>query len=400
VSIRKFACRAGILLSTFCVLTASALFADNPAETWNFLSPIVSGNCQATAGPEAQDAYTIGVIAGVPQAGEPLQVFDVTAGGPAAAAGVQKGDSLWGIDAKDSPTAIDSCELLRRELSGSKDLVLYRQSSDHQERTRVTLHPKLRREVYPGESQMQWKITSEYVDGGRFRASGALAHGSLGDFELRLGVYNLQTGSLLQLDESKIFLLDDQGAQFAHQSFAEWKQSLEKLIASANALAQGMESIPYVAPPPPPPPTHYHVSSSADGTYVLTPMGGGAYQVNGQAQVESIVSPEYTPNEQIGQAARSIASIFDAIRTARTNKEINKLRQRAAANAAAAEKLLGDGTASHLETVAPIAPGARRTGAVAFVQPKNSNPSIMKAIFVVSDTSTKKEYFVTFQFKP
>jgi hypothetical protein len=204
MSIGTLVRRIRIVLFMFCVLTASSLSADNSAETWNILSPIVSGNCQTIAGPEAQDAYTIGIIAGVPQAGQPLQVFDVTAGGPAAAAGVQKGDLLWGIDGKDSPTEIDSCELLRRELSGSKELVLYRQSPDHQERTRVTLHPKLRREVYPGESQMQWKIISEYVDGGRFRASGALAHGSLGDFELRLGVYNLQTGSLLQLDESKI----------------------------------------------------------------------------------------------------------------------------------------------------------------------------------------------------
>ncbi len=364
------------------------------------LSPIVSGNCQVTVGPETQDTYTIGIIVGVPQPGKPLRVFDVTAGGPASVAGIQKDDMLWGSSSTGAPAAIDACELLRRELSGSKDVVLYRQSADEQEPTRVTLHPKLRREVYPGESQMHWKIISEYVDGGRFRATGALARGSLGDFELRLGVYNLQTGNLLQLDESKIFLLDDQGAEFAHQPFAEWRQSLESLIKSANALAQGMESIPYVAPPPPPPPTHYHVSSSADGTYVLTPMGGGTYQVNGQAQVESTVSPEYTPNEQIGQAARSIASIFEAIRTARTNNEINKLRQRAAANAAAAEKLLADGTASHLETIAPIAPGARRTGAVAFVQPKNSSASTMKAIFVVSDPSTKKEYFVTFQFKP
>ena len=400
MSIRNFVCCAGVLMSTFCALTTSGRFADNPVETWNILSPIVSGNCQVTMGPEAQDAYTIGIIAGVPQPGEPLRVFDVTAGGPASVAGIQKGDLLWGSDSKDSPAIIGSCELLRRELSGPKDLVLYHQSSDQQEPTRVTIHPKPRREVYPGETQMFWKIVSEYVEGGRFRATGALAHGSLGDFELRLGIYNLQTGSLLQLDESKIFLLDDQGAEFAHQPFAEWKQSLESLIASANALAQGMESIPYVAPPPPPTPTHYHVSSSADGTYVLTPMGGGAYQVNGRAQVESTVSPEYTPNEQIGQATRSIASIFEAIRTARTNKEINKLRQRAAANAAAAEKLLADGTASHLETIAPIAPGARRMGAVAFVQPKNSNASTMKAIFVVSDTSTKKEYFVTFQFQP
>ena len=400
MSIRKFVCSTGALLSTFCALTASSLSADNPVETWNIVSPIVSGNCQVTVGPESQDTYTIGVIAGVPQTGEPLRVFDVTAGGPAAVAGIEKGDMLWGSDSKDTPTAIDSCELLRRELSGSKDLVLYRQSSDQRGPTRVTVHPRLRREVYPGETRMSWRIISEYVEGGRFRATGALAHGSLGDFELRLGIYNLQTGSLLQLDESKIFLLDDQGAEFAHQPFAGWKQSLESLIASANALAQGMESIPYVAPPTPPPPTHYHVSSSADGTYVLTPMGGGAYQVNGQAQVESTVSPEYTPSEQVGQAARSIASIFEAIRTARTNKEINKLRQRAAANAAAAEKLLADGTASHLETIAPIAPGARRTGAVAFVQPKNSSASTMKVIFVVSDTTTKKEYFVTFQFRP
>ena len=399
MSIRNLACRTGIWVSTFCALTASSLAADNPAETWNILSPAVSGHCQVAVGPETQDTSTIGVTAGLPQPGEPLRVFDVTPGGPASVAGIQKGDLLWGSDLKVSPTIIDSCKLLRRELSGSEDLILYHQSSDQQEPTRVTVHPKLRREVYPGETQMFWRIT-EYVDGGRFRATGALARASLGDYELRLGIYNLQTGSLLQLDEAKIFLMDDRGVEFTHQPFAEWKQSLENLVAQFKALAQGMESMPYVPPAPPPPPTHYRISSSVDGSYVLTPMGADTYQVNGRAQVESTVSPEYTTNEQIGQTARSIASIFEAIRVARTNKEINKLRQRAAADGAAAEKLLADGTASHLETTGPIAPGARRTGAVAFAQPRNSNPSSIKAIFVVSDTSTKKEYFVTFQFQP
>jgi hypothetical protein len=371
-------------------LIGGALFADNPVETWSVLSPIVSGNCQVIVGPTSDDNYTIGVIAGVPKPGEPLRVFDVTPGSPAAVAGIQKGDVLRGSDAK------DACELLRAELSG-KDLVLYRQSPDQPEPTRVTIHPKLRREVYPGETQQLWRVT-EYVDGGRFRVTGALVRGSLGDYELRLGIHNLQTGSLLQLDEAKIFLTDAQGGEFVHQPFAEWKQSLETLIAQFNALARGMESIPYVPPPPPPPPTHYRVSSSVDGSYVLTPVGADTYQVNGRAQVESTVSPEYTPSEQIGQAARSVASIFEAIRVARTNKEISKLRQRAAADGAAAEKMLADGTASHLETTAPIASGARRTGAVAFVRPKDSNPSAIKAILVVTDTSTQKQYFIAFEF--
>jgi hypothetical protein len=214
-------------------------------------------------------------------------------------------------------------------------------------------------------------MVSEFVDGGRFRVTGALARSSQNDFELRLGIHNLQTASILQLNESKIFLLDEQGAEFAHQPFAQWRMGLESLIAQANALAQGMESLPYVPPPTAPPPTHYHISSSADGSYVLMPIGAGAYQVNGQTQVESTVSPEYTPNEQMAQAARGIASLVEAIRTARANKEIARLRQRAAANAEALKSLLATGTASHLETTAPIAPGARRTGAVAFVQPTN-----------------------------
>jgi hypothetical protein len=172
-------------------------------------------------------------------------------------------------------------------------------------------------------------MVSEFVDGGRFRITGALARGSQGDFELRLGIHNLQTASLLQLDESKIFLLDAQGAEFAHQPFSQWKQGLESLIAQAEALAQGMDYVRYVAPPAPAP-THYHISSSADGSYVLMPIGGGAYQVNGQTQVESTVSPEYTPSEQMAQAARGIASLVEAIRTARANKEIARLRQRAA----------------------------------------------------------------------
>jgi hypothetical protein len=261
----------------------------------------------------------------------------------------------------------------------------------------VIVHPKLRRDVYPDEGRTQWKMVSEFVDGGRFRVTGALARGSQGDFELRLGIHNLQTASLLQLDESKIFLLNEQGAEFSHQPFSQWKQGLESLIAQANALAQGMESLPYVPPPPAPPPTHYHISSSADGSYVLMPIGGG-YQVNGQTQVESTVSPEYTPNEQLAQAARGIASLVEAIRTARANKEIARLRQRAAANAEALRSLLSAGTASHLETTAPIAPGGRRTGAVAFVQPANLNSTTVNAVVVVTDSAAKHDYFITLQF--
>jgi hypothetical protein len=350
-------------------------------------------------GPEAQETYTIGLTAGRPKPDEALLVTDVMAGSPASAAGIQKGDLLWGSDSEGNAAVIDSCELLREERSGPGHLVFYRQSADQKEPSKLNVHPKPRREVFPGESQARWKIICEFVDGGRFLAAGALARDSLGDFELKIGIYNsFQAESLLQLDESKIFLLDAQNAEFKHQPFAEWKQQVEGLVASANALAQGMESVPYVPPPPPPPPTHYHISSSVDGRYVLTPIGAGTYQANGQAHVESTVSPEYTTNEQIGQAARGIASLFDAIRIARTNKEIKKLRQRAAANAAAAEKLLADGTAAHLETIAPIAPHAKRSGAVAFVQPTNFSGPPIRAIFVVSDTSTKKEYFVTFEF--
>jgi hypothetical protein len=374
--------------------------AENPVETWNFFTPVAIGSCQLYQGSNAQETYTIGLTAAVSKPGDPLKVIDVTASGPASLAGIQKDDVLWGSDSGSRPVVIDSCELLRKELSGPKDLVLYHQSSDQQGPIQVIVHPKLRRDVYPGEAQMSWKLVSEFVDGGRFRVTGTLARGSLGDFELRLGIYNLQAASLLQLDESKIFLLDDRGVELTHQPFAEWKQQLETLLARANALARGMESIPYASPPATPPPTHYRISGSADGNYVLTPMGGGAYQVNGATQVEASLSPEYTPSEQIGQAARSIGSIIDAIRIARTNKEIANLRKRAAENAAGVQKLLAAGTASHLETTAPIAPGARRSGAIAFVAPKDSSASAIKAIFVVNDTSTKKDYFITFEFRP
>jgi hypothetical protein len=325
-------------------------------------------------------------------------VTEVVPGGPASIAGIQPGDPLWGTDSSDRPAVIDSCELLRREIPGKHDLVLFSQRAGQQEPTRIIIHPRLRRDVYPDEGRTQWKMVSEFVDGGRFRVTGALARGSQNDFELRLGVHNLQTASLLQLDESKIFLLDEQGVEFAHQPFAQWRTGLESLIAQANALAQGMESLPYVPPRAAPPPTHYHISSSADGSYVLMPIGDGAYQVNGQTQVESTVSPEYTPNEQMAQAARGIASLVEAIRTARANKEIARLRQRAAANAEALRNLLAAGSASHLETTAPIAPGARRTGAVAFVQPANLNSATVNAVVVVSDSASKHDYFITLQF--
>jgi hypothetical protein len=390
--------RGVFLLLTLSLLTARTLSAGQTAETWSFLTPVTVGNCQSFQGPTAQEAATIGLVGGVSQPGEPLRVIELVQNGPASIAGIQTGDSLWGSDSNDRPSVIDSCELVRREVSRTSDLVLFTQRAGQQEPTRMVIHPKLRRNVYPDEGRTQWKMVSEFVDGGRFRITGALARGSQNDFELRLGVHNLQTASLLQLDESKIFLLDEQGAEFAHQPFAQWKTSLESLIAQANALAQGMETLPFVPPPPTPPPTHYHISSSADGSYVLMSIGGGAYQVNGQTQIESSVSPEYTPNEQMAQAARGIASLVEAIRTARANKEIARLRQRAAVNAEALRNLLAAGTASHIETIAPIAPGARRTGAVAFVQPANLNATIVKAVVVVSDSTSRHDYFITLQF--
>jgi hypothetical protein len=373
------------------------LAADGPVETWSYLTPTTRGNCQVYHGPEALDTYTIGLTAGITKPGEPLEVMDVANGGPAASAGIQKGDSLSGSDSNGLPVVIDSCELLREELSG-KDLVLYDRHKGQTDPTRIVIHPKLLRDAFPGQAQVGWKVVSEFVDGGRFLALGALARGSQGDFELRVAIRNFQTDSVLQLEEGKIFLVDDQGAEFSHQPFAEWKRYLESLVAQANALANGMEAIPYVPPPPPPPPTHYHISSSVDGNYLVTPMGAGVYQVSGQSQVASTVSPEYTPNEQIAQAARGIASIFDAIRTARANKEIKRLRERAASNAASLQKLLADGTASHLDTTSPVAPGARRSGAVAFVQPRNFSSSAVKAIVVINDILTHKDYFVTFEF--
>jgi hypothetical protein len=387
------------LLASFAV-EGRCQSTDNPPQIWSFLTPVALGNCQYYQGSDAQENYTIGVTTGVSKVGEPIRVIEVAEGGPASVAGIQKEDALWGNDSNENPIVIDSCELLHRELSGSNDLVLYRQSSSEGKLSRVTVHPKYRRDVYPWEAQTRWKLVSELMGGGRFRVSGTLARDSLGEFELRLGVFNLQTESLLQLDEYKIFLLDDRGTEFAHPPFAEWKQQLESLLASSNALAQGMESVPYVAPPPPPPPTHYRISGSADGRYVLTPMGGGTYQVDGRTEVDSTISPEYTPSEQIGQATRSIASIFDAIRTARTNKEIAKLRKRASENAAGVQNLLAAGTAAHLETTTAIAPGAKRSGAIVFVGPKSLDASTIKAIVVVNDTASKQDYFVTFEFRP
>jgi len=237
------------LLLTLSLLTARTLSAGQTAETWGFLTPVAVGNCQSFQGPTAQEAATIRLVGGISQPGEVLRVVELVPNGPASIAGIQAGDSLWSGDSNDRPAVIDSCELLRREISGTHDLVLFSRRAGQQEPTRMVIHPKLRRDVYSDEGRTQWKMVSEFVDGGRFRVTGALARGSQNDFELRLGVHNLQTASLLQLDESKIFLLNEQGAEFAHQPFAQWRMGLESLIAQANALAQGMESLPYVPPP-------------------------------------------------------------------------------------------------------------------------------------------------------
>jgi hypothetical protein len=131
----------------------------------------------------------------------------------------------------------------------------------------------------------------------------------------------------------------------------------------------------------------------------LAPQGGGSYSATGQTQFDSTITPDYTASEQIQQASRGIAALIDAIRTAKNNKEIARLRVRAAENAVAIQKLLAAGTSAHLETSAPMAPGARRSGAVAFVRPKNSDSPTVKVILVVSDPNSRSDQFIAFQFR-
>jgi len=295
---------------------------------------------------------------------------------------------------------IDSCGLLLQERSSSTALILYAQSQGQQSPVQLTIKPKARREVYPGEAQLPVSPVSEYLSGGRIRAGATLAQGPHGNFELRISVENSGTDSLLQLDDQKIFLLDASSNQLVQYSYAEWKRSIEGVLGEAEALAKGMEQIPYVPPPSPPLPTQYRITGTADGTYTLTPMGNNSYQLSGESRVDLTMAPEYTMGEQVAQAAGTLATIIQDIRIARANRKVKKLRHQAEGDAQALRKILAAGTAAHLDTSLPIAPSAIRAGSVEFLPSDALNPSKMKAIFVVSDASSKKDYFVTFEFRP
>jgi hypothetical protein len=76
------------------------------------------------------------------------------------------------------------------------------------------------------------------------------------------------------------------------------------------------------------------------------------------------VSAEYTPEQQMGRLANTLTAIFDNIRVAKANREIQQLRLRAEANAQALLKMREGGIAAHLDTTQPIAPNAIRVGVV------------------------------------
>src|SRR6266850_4625367 len=154
-----------------------------------------------------------------------------------------------------------------------------------------------------------------------------------------------------------------------------------------------MVHIPYDHTPSAPPPTQYRIIGTADGTYTLTPMGNNSYELSGESRVDLTMAPEYTMGEQVAQAAGTLATIIQDIRIARANSKIKKLRQRAEEDAQALRRILAAGTKGHLDTTQPIAPSAIRAGSVEFLPSEALNPSKMKAIFVVNDASSKKNYF-------
>jgi hypothetical protein len=378
------------------------LAASQPAETqtngWRYLHPVAVGNCQQTFGPDAQQDFTIGVMVALAETNGTLRVISVAPSGPAAVAGIREGDSLWGSDVNRNRISMDVCELLRGERLASP-LILYRQAQEQVAPVQVVVQPKTRREVYPHQLQYPVNIQSEFVDGGRFWAGATLAQGPHGDYELRVTLQNWATNTLLQLDEQKVFLLDASGNQLALYSYSTWKSYVERLIAEATALAEGMEQVPYIAPPQPPPPTHYRISGTTNSTYTLTPLGSEAYQLSGTSQTDLTMSPQYTTPELAAQAGTNIRTIIEDIRTARTNKKIKKLRERALADASALRKILAEGVAAHLDTAQPIPTRALRTGSVEFLPSTSPDSSTMRAVYVIADAASNKNYFVTFEFR-
>src|SRR6266850_1791362 len=91
---------AGFVSSLFL---ATALLSQSwppqtPKNAWHYFHPVLNGTCQTMFGPDAQQDFTIGLLATPLKSEGPLKVTYVAPSGPAADAGIRGGDLLWGRD--------------------------------------------------------------------------------------------------------------------------------------------------------------------------------------------------------------------------------------------------------------------------------------------------------------
>ncbi len=356
---------------------------------WHSFHPVSNDKCQTAFGADAQSDRTIGINVTPSKASDSLRVTFVVPDGPADVAGIRKGDLLWGTSPTGEPIPIDACQLLQQEKSNTSVLDLYHAASNEMAPARVAVKSRMRRDVSPGESRLAWNIVAQLLDGGRFETAAALSQGPEGDFELKLSVENRTTDTLLQLDGEKTSCSTAKARSSLNivmwTGNIPWKRSWPK-----PRLLPRDESVPYVAPDATAPATHYRITGTSTGSYELTPLTGDTFNITGQSQLDYRVDPVYTPREQAGQAAGTIAAIVEDIRIARANKQIKKLRQRAAANSDTLRRLIADGTTAHFDTTAPVAPGAVRIGSVAFYSGHASDSNLIRAVYVIHDTASKR----------
>ncbi|HKM91018.1 MAG TPA: hypothetical protein VJX29_10410, partial [Candidatus Acidoferrales bacterium] len=229
-------------------------------------------------------------------------------------------------------------------------------------------------------------------------------HRESGNFVLGFTVTNW-TKVLLKVEEAKIFILDKNGQQLELLRFAEWKYGTEKLLLEANSLlSTKTATIPYQVPPAPPPPTRYTVSGTSRGTYTLTPMGTDTVYVSGQSYSEYQIEAGYGVGEQTAYLATSITTAINNILIAKRNREIRKKDEeldRELLNAIRSIKEdIAEGEKRHFDTTRFLAPDETRIGQFRFKSSGTNDLSSLRVIVALTNATTGKDEFTTFEFRP
>ncbi|MGA2717292.1 MAG: hypothetical protein ABSG41_29805 [Bryobacteraceae bacterium] len=193
-----------------------------------------------------------------------------------------------------------------------------------------------------------------------------------------------QDAPMMQVDDSKFFVLDGQDQQLRHVSLEGVKYSVQ------SWLAQNLRAANYPPPTPPPPEHRYVITGTQNGNYTFTAMGNmgtisgsssSTYSV--QEQTDTLNQTGYMLGYTLGLAIRRFAD----------RKHNNKVLQQAQQTVSQI-----DGLYFHSES--PIIPGETRKGAVIYLT-GSTRPAEgpFKVVLFLTDPASGKQEPVKFEFQ-